>query len=736
MASEVSFEISVLGLSLSPDHPFEAFINGEAISPSHSTFTVSPLSLTLTLSDGPISFQIPLLEDISEYSFPISSSDYEGFFSLSLALCPVLSLEDPSATPVNCRYLKNLSGSESFNEKTRGVLSHLEEIMGASYFKMLEDVVRPASPVRSPMKKNSKPGNKTPVRTPAGKSPYKRSLSGLSFDQGGVIEIPCNADIYMDKVSAKDARCLVLVVSALLAKRRLLRATDEEDEIIKSIIGNNKKAFEVMNAAFEETKAQMQTEKDEIWYSVQVIKDQIVEIGKQKGEVSRSNEELESVKEGLKREVKNTLDNIDLLRKISVESSEELMAEINVTRKLTQDSEEQRKEMQGSYMEFLSKFKAEMVEKDREISRRQDSLNKSITEFNQKDVQLTHTIQENTKIKGQILQATSELVVKLSIDDRFKLVCSLIEDDSNAIAALQSKLSEAQRRHENVCVETEREIQAIRHSKESLDKTQESVKESLESQSKEGANLSSALEGLHQSLAEIRSLYHKTSQLEQHFNALQRRLIFSYENKEHAVTEMKYLSDLILHLTSCYTSAHRSFVKSSNLLEQKNCEVTTIYEALGELKKKYPVYFPVKEDNLDMALGNYLNGRDLGLAVPFIREGGGVYFFGTRKILINYERQRLTVKVGGGFLPIEEFINAYSDVEVEKFMTKCQELSPKTKKFLGKWAGGLAENCENSKKAKELLSHAAEEHKYTISYAVKSPDRSVSPLRKSKTAFN
>ena len=96
---------------------------------------------------------------------------------------------------------------------------------------------------------------------------------------------------------------------------------------------------------------------------------------------------------------------------------------------------------------------------------------------------------------------------------------------------------------------------------------------------------------------------------------------------------------------------------------------------------------------------------------------------------------KLTVKVGGGFLPIEEFINAYSDVEVEKFMSKCQELSPKTKRFLGKWVAGLVDNTDDQKKAKDLLVHAAEEHKYTVSYAVRA-DRSVSPLRKSNSITN
>lgn len=735
MASKVAFEIQVLEVKIVPDHVFTILINNAEVSPSFVTLCGSSIDLIVNLPPDSISRTIGLIEDISEYSVSLTSSDYEGTLTISLSLCPVLSLEDPSETPLNCRYLKNISESENFSKKTRGVLTNLEEIMGPSYYKMLEDAVRTVSPARSPMKKNSKPGNKTPASTP-GKSPYKRSLSGVNIDQGGTIEIPCNTEIYMDKVSGKDPHCLMLIVAALLAKRRMFKSADDEDKIIQNIMLSNGKAFEVMKAAFEETKAQMQTEKDEIWYRIQLEKDQIAETMKEKEKVDMENAGLDEELEILKKERDVCLENIELLKKISVDNCEELVDEVKRTRENTEKSEEERRKLQERYSEFLVEFKKEMAGKDIEISKKQDELNKNISEFNQKDVQLTHVVQDNNKLQSQILQITSELIIKLSLEDRCKLLSTLVQEDSAAIQSLQASLAENIKKHEILCAETEKHLEAIQLRKESLEKSTSNSNNSLESSTQESTSLQSSLDTIKASLDEIRALFHKTSQIEQHFEALQKRLVFSCENKEHAVRELKYFSDLILHLTSCYTSAHRSFLKSSNLLEQKKNEITTIYEALAELKKKYPVYFPLKQDVLDLALGNYLNSRDGGLAVPFIREGGGVYFFGTRKILVMYERLKLSVKVGGGFLPIEEFINAYSDIEVEKFMTKCQELSPKTKKFLGKWVGGLAENCENAIKLKETLVHAAEEHKYTVSYAVRSPDHSPSPLRKSRTSFN
>ena len=84
-----------------------------------------------------------------------------------------------------------------------------------------------------------------------------------------------------------------------------------------------------------------------------------------------------------------------------------------------------------------------MIEKDREINKSQDFLNKSITELNQKDVYLTHLIQDNTKLQGQFFGITSELITNLSHNDRVEILQSLINEDINSVTSLKSKLAKA-----------------------------------------------------------------------------------------------------------------------------------------------------------------------------------------------------------------------------------------------------------------------------------------------------
>jgi hypothetical protein len=42
--------------------------------------------------------------------------------------------------------------------------------------------------------------------------------------------------------------------------------------------------------------------------------------------------------------------------------------------------------------------------------------------------------------------------------------------------------------------------------------------------------------------------------------------------------------------------------------------------------------------------------------IPIKRLGDGFYIFGTRKILVKLMNGKLVVRVGGGFMSIEEFL--------------------------------------------------------------------------------
>ena len=50
----------------------------------------------------------------------------------------------------------------------------------------------------------------------------------------------------------------------------------------------------------------------------------------------------------------------------------------------------------------------------------------------------------------------------------------------------------------------------------------------------------------------------------------------------------------------------------------------------------------------------------------FYRESEGVYQFGTKRVNIRVENNKINVRVGGGYLSIDEFLEQYTPTEIEK----------------------------------------------------------------------
>ena len=54
------------------------------------------------------------------------------------------------------------------------------------------------------------------------------------------------------------------------------------------------------------------------------------------------------------------------------------------------------------------------------------------------------------------------------------------------------------------------------------------------------------------------------------------------------------------------------------------------------------------------------------LKIMFMRESEGVYQFGSKRVAVKVEKQGIKIRVGGGYLSIDEFLDQYTPVELEK----------------------------------------------------------------------
>ena len=87
------------------------------------------------------------------------------------------------------------------------------------------------------------------------------------------------------------------------------------------------------------------------------------------------------------------------------------------------------------------------------------------------------------------------------------------------------------------------------------------------------------------------------------------------------------------------------------------------------MKKTQAVVIGHKMDKIDMHLANYVNQypeRDR-IKVLFLRESEGVYQFGQKRVYVKVEAgNQIKVRVGGGYMHIDDFIDAYTPLEVER----------------------------------------------------------------------
>lgn len=98
------------------------------------------------------------------------------------------------------------------------------------------------------------------------------------------------------------------------------------------------------------------------------------------------------------------------------------------------------------------------------------------------------------------------------------------------------------------------------------------------------------------------------------------------------------------------------------------------YEGVIEdrIKDCFSCYVPRKGDTIDEAMAHLLNNfpeKDQ-LRIMFLRESEGVYKFGQKRVAIKIDRGKPIVRIGGGFLPVGQFIEEYTQKEVDKLQRK------------------------------------------------------------------
>jgi hypothetical protein len=118
-----------------------------------------------------------------------------------------------------------------------------------------------------------------------------------------------------------------------------------------------------------------------------------------------------------------------------------------------------------------------------------------------------------------------------------------------------------------------------------------------------------------------------------------------------------------------------------DMLEQMKIIEDHLEEGLNEIDRlkemnknaMNQIYHAYKGDPIDERLGSFLNTfpEREKIKILFLRESEGVYQFNQKRVYIKVEQgDRILVRVGGGYMHIKEFIEKYTQGEVDKIERK------------------------------------------------------------------
>ena len=130
-------------------------------------------------------------------------------------------------------------------------------------------------------------------------------------------------------------------------------------------------------------------------------------------------------------------------------------------------------------------------------------------------------------------------------------------------------------------------------------------------------------------------------------------------SKRELQVQLEGASTYITQLEEKYYESQTTQLEMLKQMKEYESEIETLRAYIIDLKSRIAVYIPVKNDIIDKKLAEYINNYPdrQKLKIMFMRESEGVYQFGTKKVYVKCVKDKIEIKVGGGFLSLDEFLD-------------------------------------------------------------------------------
>lgn len=391
-----------------------------------------------------------------------------------------------------------------------------------------------------------------------------------------------------------------------------------------------------------------------------------------------------------------------------------------------------------------------LTEQNNNLVSQKENLQKELNQSNQEVKKLKNII---TTQKNEITELQAKQESLETYKEKIRELETHIQDYESYTKNLNCELqknaeifSEKLNELYNTNLDSIKERENLQEENSNLYKELDSKTSTISKLQQENQKLLSEYAVLEQHVYSTEDLKQILNQLkEQNYNHEQARKKGSEElSRMHTMVEQESLKNQKAQIT--IKKLQNDVNSMDKNIQDMDEELHNLREVVSELQKQRPVYVPCKDDPVDIAMSDYLNTRNQPLEVPFVREDMGIYYFGSKRIFVKMEQGKLIIRVGGGFMQVDEFVEIYSPIELDKFEKKQSDKAHRMRRsILGEYADHLVSKKSREmspQKSAKFLKDQMTNGKYATCYAVRrstspakrssSPNKSPSPVRSPK----